>query len=92
MGGKKQKKTKFGFCMSRKHDEDECQCVVDDCSMDDACRKWCMVDLCTKFQKVSCKLHDASSCPKMTRALDKLYDFEEDLDNAYAYLDDHTGH
>ena len=89
MGGKK-KKTKCGVCMSRKHDEDDCPCVVDDCSMDDACRKWCMVVLCTNFQKVSCKLHDASSYEKMQRALEKLYDFEEDLDNAYEWLDDHT--
>ena len=91
MGGKKQKK-KCEVCMSWKHDEDDCPCVVDDCSMDNACRKWCMFDLCTKIQKISCKLHDASSYEKMQRALEKLDDFEEDLDNAYAYLDDHTGH
>ena len=89
MGDKKKKKKECEVCMSRKHEEEDCPCVVDECSKGDACRKWCMVDLCTKLQKISCKLHEASSYKKMKRALEKLDDFEDDLENAHYWLDDH---
>lgn len=77
--------------MSRKHEVDDCPCIVDECSKGDTCRKWCMVDLCTKFHKIICKVHKASDWEEMKNALGKLDDFEDDLENAYEWLDNHKG-
>ena len=77
--------------MSGKHGEEDCPCVVHECPQGDVCRRWCMVDLCTKLHKIGCKLHEASSCKKMERALEKLDDFKDDLESAYKWLDDHEG-
>ncbi|MCO5578878.1 hypothetical protein L7F22_032725 [Adiantum nelumboides] len=87
MGGKKKKK-KCKICMSRKHEADDCPCAV---SKGDACRKWCMVDLCTKFHRIIRKVQKASDLEEMKNALQRLFDFEDDLENAYEWLDTHKG-
>ena len=89
MGGKKKKK-KCEICMSRKHEVDDCPCAVDECSEGDACRKWCMVDLCSKLQKSSRRMHKASVHGTQV-AWDKLEDFEDDLERAYEWLTNHKG-
>ena len=90
MGGKKKKK-KCEICMSRKHEVDDCPCAIDECSKGDTCRKWCMFDLCMKFQKIIRKVHKASVWEEMKNALGRLADFEDDLENAYEWLDNHKG-
>ena len=89
MGGKKNKnknKKKCEVCMSQKHEVENCPFMVDNGSKGDACRKWCMVDLCTKLHKISLKMHEESSYEKIIRALEKLVHFESDLENAYEWF------
>ncbi|MCO5570881.1 hypothetical protein L7F22_024610 [Adiantum nelumboides] len=75
--------------MSRKHEADDCPCSVN--SMGDACRKWCVVDLYTKFHRIIRKVHKASDLGEMKNALQRLIDFEDDLENANEWLDTHKG-
>ncbi|MCO5561430.1 hypothetical protein L7F22_015051 [Adiantum nelumboides] len=73
--------------MSWKHEVEDCPCAVDECSEKDACRKWCMVDLCSKLQKSSRRMHNASIDGTQVN----LEDFEDDLERAYEWLTNHKG-
>ncbi|MCO5547904.1 hypothetical protein L7F22_001358 [Adiantum nelumboides] len=76
--------------MSRKNIVEDCPCAVDECSEGDACTKWCMVDLCSKLRKFSRRMHKASADGTQV-AWDKLEDFEDDLERAYEWLNNHKG-
>ncbi|MCO5572868.1 hypothetical protein L7F22_026627 [Adiantum nelumboides] len=65
--------------------------MVDECSKGESCKKWCMVRMGKKLQKVVQKLHKASCFEEMENALDKLDDLEYELEKAYEWLDDHKG-
>ena len=65
--------------------------MVDECSKGESCKKRCMARMCNKLQKVLKKLHRASCFQEMESALAKLDDLEDDLENAYEWLDDHKG-
>ncbi|MCO5575122.1 hypothetical protein L7F22_028919 [Adiantum nelumboides] len=90
MGSQKKKRKKCKVCMSRKHEVEDCPCAIDECSEGDACRKWCMVDLCSKLQKFSRRMHKASVDGTQV-TWDKLEDFEDDLERAYEWLTNHKG-
>ncbi|MCO5572685.1 hypothetical protein L7F22_026443 [Adiantum nelumboides] len=90
MDSQKKKRKKCKVCMSQKHEVEDCPCAVDECSEGDACRKWCMVDLCSKLKKFSRRMHKASVDGTHV-AWDKLEDFEDDLERAYEWLTNHKG-
>ena len=87
MGRKKRCK----FCTSVKHDSCDCTCMVDECSKGESCKKWCMVRMSKKLQKVVKNLHKASCFEEMESALDKLDDLEYELEKACEWLVDHKG-
>ncbi|MCO5569939.1 hypothetical protein L7F22_023653 [Adiantum nelumboides] len=90
MRSQKKKRKKCKVCMSWKHEVEDCPCAVDECSKGDACRKWCMVDLCTKLQKLSRRIQKASVDGTQV-AWDKLEDFEDYLERAYEWLTNYNG-
>lgn len=61
------------------------------CPKGDACQYWCFVEMCTKLHKIISKIHNASSFSQMERSLEKLDKFEEILEKAYAWVEDHEG-
>lgn len=68
-----------------------CTCMVDECSKGEKCKKWCMVRLCRKVQKVVKSLRKASCFEEMESALDKLDGLENELESAYEWCDHHKG-
>lgn len=90
MGGKKKTK-KCEVCLSSAHVMHECPHVFEECTKGSACKHLCFVDLCTKFCKIISKFHDVSSSSKRERVFERLHIFEDTLESAYAYLDDHEG-
>ena len=89
--GKKKKKKKCEICLEHDHKTNECVYVCEDCPKGDECKYWCMVDLCTTFQKIIKRFHNASSYEKMERAREKLEEFEDLLEEVYEWHDDRKG-
>ncbi|MCO5581063.1 hypothetical protein L7F22_034939 [Adiantum nelumboides] len=59
MESQKKKRKKCKVYMSWKHEVEDCPSAVE-CSEGDACRKWCMVDFCSKLQKFSRRMRKSS--------------------------------
>lgn len=59
--------------------------------MEDECKYWCMVDMCTKFHKIIKRFHKATSYERMKRAFENLDAFEDELEGAFEYHEDHEG-
>ena len=87
----KKKKKKCAICLEHDHVTCECAFICEDCPMGDACKKFCIFDLCTKFHKIIKRFHKASSYERMERAFEKLDDFEVLLEDAYEYHKVHKG-
>ncbi|MCO5577532.1 hypothetical protein L7F22_031363 [Adiantum nelumboides] len=75
--------------MSRKHQVDDCPCAIDECSMGNARKSG--VWLINAQSSIICKVHKALEWGETKNALQTLADFEDDLENAFEWLDNHRG-
>ncbi|MCO5581297.1 hypothetical protein L7F22_035176 [Adiantum nelumboides] len=77
--------------MSIEHETYGGTCMVDECSKGDACKYFCMADLCTKFLQDVKRCHKASSRGKFWVVEEKLDDLECLLEDALEYTYEYKG-